>query len=104
MGRLDWTNLYQVVSSTPSGEKSDEKYASASILQLIAGAKLSYMLGPVELFGGAMANSGGSEEYSNSGVNSDVYESSGTKYYKIYFEKVTIKSGVAPMIGVAFKW
>jgi len=62
------------------------------------------MLGPVELFGGAMANSGGSEEYSNSGVNSDVYESSGTKYYKIYFEKVTIKSGVAPMIGVAFKW
>jgi len=105
LGRLDWTNLDQIVSSTPSGEgKSEEKKASANILQLIAGAKLSYMLGPVELFGGAMLNSGGSEEYSNSGVNSDIYESSGTTYYKVYFEKVTIKSGVAPLIGVAFKW
>jgi len=102
--RLDWINLYQVLSDTGAEDSSGEKYAKANILQLVAGAKLSYMLGPVELFGGAMANSGGSEEYSNSGVNSDVYESSGTKYYKIYFEKVTIKSGVAPLIGVAFKW
>ena len=104
LGRLDWTNLHQVVSATPTDEDSEEKYASANIVQLIAGAKLSYMLGPVELFGGAMANTGGSEEYSNSGVNSDVYESSRTTYYKVYFEKVTIKSGVAPLIGVAFKW
>ena len=104
LGRLDWTNFHQIVSSTPNSKNSDEKYASASILQLIAGAKLSYMLGPVELFGGAMLNSGGSEEYSNSGVNSDIYESSRTTYYKVYFEKVTIKSGVAPLIGVAFKW
>ena len=104
LGRVDWTNYDQIVSATPTGEDSDEKKASASILQLIAGAKLSYMLGPVELFGGAMANSGGSKKYSNSSINSDVYESSGTTYYKVYFEKVTIKSGVAPLIGVAFKW
>ena len=101
---LLWTNLHQVVSATPTGEDSEEKYSIASILQLIAGAKLSYMLGPVELFGGTMANSGGSEKYSKSGVNSDAYESSGTTYYKVYFEKVTIKSGVAPLIGVAFNW
>ncbi len=105
LGRLDWINLTQTVSHTPSQEGSGkEKKASASITQLIAGAKLSYMLGPVELFGGAMANSGGSQKYSNSSANSDVYESSGTTYYKVYFEKVTIKSGVAPLIGVAFKW
>jgi hypothetical protein len=104
LGRLDWINLTQTVSNTPDGDSGKEKKASASILQLIAGAKLSYMLGPVELFGGAMANTGGSEDYSKSGVNSDVYESSGTTYYKVYFEKVTIKSGVAPLIGVAFKW
>jgi hypothetical protein len=104
LGRLDWINLTQTVSHTPDGDSGKEKKASASILQLIAGAKLSYMLGPVELFGGAMANTGGSEDYSKSGVNSDVYESSGTTYYKVYFEKVTIKSGVAPLIGVAFKW
>ena len=102
--RLDWINLYQVLSDTGAEDSSGEKYAKANILQLIAGAKLSYMLGPVELFGGTMANSGGSEKYSNSGVNSDVYESSGTTYYKVYFEKVTIKSGVAPLIGVAFNW
>ena len=105
LGRLDWINLTQTVSHTPSQEGSGkETKASASITQLIAGAKLSYMLGPVELFGGAMANLGGSENYSNSGANSDAYESSGTTYYKVYFEKVTIKSGVAPLIGVAFKW
>jgi len=105
LGRLDWINLTQTVSHTPSREGSgNEKKASASITQLIAGAKLSYMLGPVELFGGAMANSGGSKKYSNSSTSSDVYESSGTKYYKVYFKKVTIKSGVAPLIGVAFKW
>ena len=105
LGRLDWINLTQTVSHTPSHEGSGkEKKASASIVQFIAGAKLSYMLGPVELFGGAMANLGGSENYSNSGTNSDAYESSGTTYYKVYFEKVTIKSGVAPLIGVAFKW
>ena len=105
LGRLDWINLTQTVSHTPSHEGSGkEKKASASIVQFIAGAKLSYMLGPVELFGGAMANLGGSENYSNSGTNSDAYQSSGTTYYTVYFEKVTIKSGVAPLIGVAFKW
>ena len=106
LGRLDWINLTQTVSHTPSQEGSGkETKASASITQLIAGAKLSYMLGPVELFGGAMANSGGSQKYSNSGANSDAYVSSSTTtYYIVYFEKVTIKSGVAPLIGVAFKW
>ena len=65
LGRLDWTNLTQTVSNTPNveGGSGKEKKSSASIGQLIAGAKLSYMLGPVELFGGAMANTGGSKEY-----------------------------------------
>ena len=50
------------------------------------------------------ANSGGSGNYSNSRTSSDVYESSATTYYTVYFEKVTIKSDVSPLIGVAFKW
>ena len=95
--RLDWTNFSQTVHDTPTYDDSpSKKEKTTNILQLIAGAKLSYMLGPVELYSGAMANSGGSGNYSNSRVSNDS-ETSETTYYTVYFEKVTIKSGVGPL-------
>ena len=104
MARLDMTGYSQTVHDTPTYDDSEtKKEKTTTILQLVAGAKLSYFLGVAELYIGSMANSGGSGNYSNSSTSNDS-ETSETTYYTVYYEKVRIKSGVVPLLGIAFTW
>ena len=68
---------------------------NTDIYQFIAVGKLSYMLGPVVLFGGAMANTGGSGKITSGGSYPPDDGS---------FDDLTIKSGIGQLIGVGFRW